>query len=301
MTSDRLEQIGPIPRLPRRPRDGHKGTFGRVLIAGGARGMIGAPALAGEAALRGGAGLVTLALPEDIQLHVAALCPCATSVPLPTRDDVLTDDAIEMFRTQVGRNDFLAIGPGMDLGDDRQSLIRAGLQAGTPTVIDADGLNNLAEMDNWPSLRTGPLILTPHPGEFARLTGRSIQEIQSDRVRLAAEYTRQWSSAADATGPLVLVLKGQGTVVTDGRRVYVNDTGNPGLATGGSGDILTGLTAGLLGQGLEPFETARLGVYCHGLAGDLAASQSGEVSVIAADLLDYLTDAVRAVSDGVED
>jgi NAD(P)H-hydrate epimerase len=263
--------------------------------------MIGAPALAGESALRGGAGLVTLVLPEDIQLHVAALCPCATSVPLPTRDDALTDDAIETFKAQIERNDFLAIGPGMDQGEDRQRFIRAGLQAGKPAVVDADGLNNLSEMDDWPSLRTGSLILTPHPGEFSRLTGKGIKEIQSDRVRLAAEYCRQWSCAAEDTGPLVLVLKGRETVVTDGQRAYVNGTGNPGLATGGSGDILTGLTAGLLGQGLEPFEAAQLAVYCHGLAGDLAAAKLGEVSLIAADLLDYLPDAVRAVSESVGD
>jgi NAD(P)H-hydrate epimerase len=164
----------------------------------------------------------------------------------------------------------------------------ADVMAGTavPLVLDADALNNLAG-DLGPLKRyAGPLVLTPHPGEFARLAGSDVAAVQADRcdraVRFAAEHG------------VVLVLKGNRTVVTDGRRVYVNTTGNPGMATGGTGDVLTGLTAALLGQGLETFAAAQLAVYLHGLAGDLARDRLGEVSLIASDLVEYLPRAFLA-------
>jgi NAD(P)H-hydrate epimerase len=179
----------------------------------------------------------------------------------------------------------------MAVGSGQQNLVRAALQQDRPVVLDADGLNNLVMIDRWPDIRKCPLILTPHPGEFSRLTGRSVKQIQSGRQNAAVEAARKWGKN-DKT-PLVVVLKGAGTVVTDGRRIYVNPTGNPGMATGGTGDVLTGLTGAMLGQGLEPFEAACLAAWCHGRAGDLAARKLGRVSLIASDLLEYLPIAIR--------
>lgn len=290
---DDLQIVDRPPALAPRDRQGHKGSYGKVLVVGGSGGMIGAPALAGHAALRGGAGLVTLAVPACIQKQAAGLCPCATSVPLDSPDERLGGAFAAQLDAAMDKNDVLAVGPGLDTGQAQRDLIGKVLGRGLPTVIDADGLNNLVRMDGWPDLRRGPVVLTPHPGEFARLTGRSIGDIQSDRPAAAVAAARQWGGDGDQPGPLVVVLKGAGTVVTDGKRVYVNPTGNPGMATGGAGDVLTGLTAALLGQDIEPFGAAALAVRLHGLAGDLAAKALGEVSLIATDLIDYLPQAIR--------
>jgi ADP-dependent NAD(P)H-hydrate dehydratase len=293
-----MNRIAPdsLPRLPARPRDGHKGQFGRVLVVGGSRGMIGAPALAGLAAFRGGAGLVTLAVPEPIQLACATLCPCATSLPLPTRDvGELTPGALRVTLNAADSADCLAVGPGMGVGADRQNLLHALLGSGKPLVLDADGLNNLARIDRWHRLRTGPMVLTPHPGEFARLTGRSVCDVQADRPAAVREAIESWRSGAEA--PLVLVLKGAGTLVTDGERLYENNTGNPGLATGGTGDVLTGLSAGLACQELGLFDAVCLAVRTHGRAGDLAACRRTETALLATDLLVTLPDALAELHD----
>jgi NAD(P)H-hydrate epimerase len=286
--SDDIRDISEVPRLPQRPRDGHKGTFGRVLIVGGSRGMVGAPALAATAALRSGAGLVTMALPECVQKLSATLQPCATSVPCPCSGDAWDASADDAVIAAADKNDVVAIGPGFGVGDGQQAILRAMLQRSQPTVIDADGLNNLAQMTDWPGLRRCPLILTPHPGELGRLTGMGIADVQNARADTCARWATTWSESAQTDAPLVLVLKGAGTVVCDGSRRYTNDTGNPGLATGGTGDVLTGIIAALLGQQLDPFDAACLGVWVHGLAGDLAAGELGEVSLIASDLPEYL-------------
>jgi len=281
----------PVELAPRR-RDAHKGDFGRVLVVGGSRGMIGAPALAANAALRGGAGLTTVALPELVQLTVAALCPCATSIPLSCNaSGELGVRAVRQVLAAAGRCDVLAVGPGMGVSAGSAQVVRAVLEQSKPLVLDADGLNNLARIDGWTALRRCPLVLTPHPGEFATLTGRSVPEIQQDRTAAAVAAAREWAGREDEA-ELVVTLKGAGTVVTDGRRVYVNATGNPGMATGGSGDVLTGLVAALIGQGLGPFEAACLGVCVHGRAGDLAARKVGQVSLIASDLLEFLPEAL---------
>jgi NAD(P)H-hydrate epimerase len=182
----------------------------------------------------------------------------------------------------VHGNTVAAMGPGLGQSDELGDILTAVLeQTTTPLVLDADALNVLAA-SRLDSLRKhqGPIVLTPHPGEFARLLGCDIPTVQARRQELAAEFAR--------THGVVVVLKGHGTVVTDGRSVYVNTTGNPGMATGGTGDVLGGLIAALIGQKLEPFAAAQLGVYLHGRAGDLAREQVGEVSLLAADLLDYL-------------
>lgn len=291
------EKVTKVPRLPARDREGHKGSYGKVLVVGGSRGMAGAVGLASNSALRGGAGLVMFAAPEKVQLTIAAIAPCATSTPLPC-DEIgnVSAEAGKPMRQTLDKCDILAIGPGFDKGTPQEQLIRIALEQDKPAVIDADGLNNLAKIDNWPALRKCPLVLTPHPGEFSRLTGKGIKDIQSDRRNAAEQAAGEWAAATETDQPLVLVLKGAGTVVTDGERTYINDTGNPGMASGGSGDVLTGLTAALLGQGLEAFDAACLAVWVHGTAGDLAAGQLGQPSVMATDLLDYLPEAMtRAI------
>ena len=264
------ERVVEVPRLPPRRADSHKGDYGRVLLVAGSRGMSGAAVLCGGAALRGGAGLVTVACPREIQDTVAAGNPCYMTF-------ALTGNVADLPKA-----DAVAVGPGV--GPDAGGLVRDLVAhfAG-PLVIDADAL---AAIPRGGFVRAVPAVLTPHPGEFARLLGKPITEVQAHRETLAVEFAR-------AEG-VVLLLKGSGTLVTDGRQVYVNSTGNPGMATGGCGDVLTGLIAALLGQGLPPFDAAELGAWAHGYAGDLAARRFGEVSLTALDLLDHLPAAMVA-------
>lgn len=274
------------PVFPDRPADGHKGTFGRVLVIAGSRGMSGAAALAGVSALRGGAGLVYVAVPREIQPIVASYEPSYLTIGLS--DDVETgqvdDDVGEILRACVGK-DAIAIGPGLGTGEGpRSAVLTVWSHATVPVVVDADALNLLADED-WllQSRKTnaiGPRILTPHPGEFARLLDCSIAEVLAKRSQLALEFA--------ATYRCVLLLKGPSTLITDGERVAINTTGNSGMATGGSGDVLTGVIAALLAQGLSPFDAARTGAYWHGLAGDLAAAELSQPSLIASDLPRYL-------------
>lgn len=290
-----ISRVRVIPRLPKRRADGHKGAYGHVLVVGGSRGMIGAVAMATNAALRGGAGLASFAAPETVQLSIASLCPCATSVPLSCDSQgELAPSSVRQMLHEI-QYDVLAVGPGMGKGPGQRNLVQAALAQEKPLVIDADGLNNLAAIENWPEARQCPMILTPHPGEFGRLVNRTTKEVQMDREGLAVATVRQWIAKSPPDKPIVLVLKGHGTVVTDGQRLYVNTTGNPGMATGGTGDVLTGLTAAIVGQGLQPFDAAVLAVYVHGLAGDLAAKKIGQVSMIASDLLEFISAAMRKV------
>jgi NAD(P)H-hydrate epimerase len=262
--------------------EANKGTFGRVLVVAGSRGMSGAAVLCASAALRGGAGLVRLAVPEGILSIVAAANPCYTTAPLP-QDEYgrLSTAALKELLELVHGNSVAEIGSGIgqsaQLGDMLAFVLE---QTTAPLVLDADALNVLAGRLGALRKHRGPLVLTPHPGEFARLLACDIPSVQARRQELAADFARRHG--------VVMVLKGHGTVVTDGQRVYVNTTGNPGMATGGTGDVLGGLIAALLGQQLEAFAAAQLGVYLHGLAGDLARDQLGEVSLIASDLLDFL-------------
>jgi ADP-dependent NAD(P)H-hydrate dehydratase len=276
-----------VPHLPPRPLDSNKGTFGRVLIVAGSRGMSGAAVLCATAALRGGAGLVRLAVPEGILTIVATANPCYTTAPLPQDGHGrLSVAALPQLLELVHDNSVAALGPGLgqspELGDVIVALLE---QTTTPLVLDADALNVLVGRLGALRKHQGPVVLTPHPGELARLLGCNIAAVQAQRQELAADFAR--------THGVIMVLKGYGTVVTDGRRLYINATGNPGMATGGTGDVLCGLIAALLGQKLEPFAAAQLGVYFHGRAGDLAREQLGEVSLIASDLLDFLPHAFR--------
>jgi ADP-dependent NAD(P)H-hydrate dehydratase len=281
-----LERVETLPILPKRPVESHKGVFGSVLIVGGSRGMAGAPALAGASALRSGAGLVRVATSAEVQPTVASFEPSYMTYPLASDADGLIQ--FGSARTDLERllqlSTVLGIGPGLGQSDGIRGLVRWVVESvQVPTVIDADALNALAgQTDALADLRH-PVVITPHPGEFARLTGRPVKEIQADREGHAVALAQ-----ADH---LTVVLKGANTIVTDGARIYVNTTGNPGMATGGSGDVLTGVIAALLGQKLPAFEAAQLGVYIHGLAGDIARDQNGEIGMIAGDIVDALADA----------
>ncbi len=282
-----VTRITQLPRLTSRAADSNKGDFGRVLIVAGSRGMTGAAILCGRAALRGGAGLVQVAVPHGVLAVVAAGDPCFMTVPLVQDAEGRLDFAAlaDIFALEQSQT-VLAVGPGLGRSTELSRMLPELVGKATrPLVLDADGLNAFAGQAAKLRTRGVPLIVTPHPGEMARLLGIETRAVQADREATAVRFARSHGA--------VVVLKGHGTVVTDGRRLYRNTTGNPGMATGGTGDVLTGLTAALLGQGLEPFAAAQLAVYLHGRAGDLARDQLGEVSLIATDLLDFLPAAIR--------
>jgi NAD(P)H-hydrate epimerase len=288
MATASLTVVTDVPHLPPRVADANKGTFGRVLVVAGSRGMSGAAVLCASAALRGGAGLVRLAVPEGILPIVATANPCYTTAPLPEDERGRLDSAAlpEMLELVRG-NSVAELGPGLGQSQAIGDMIVAVLeQTDTPMVLDADALNVLVGRLDALRKHAGPIVLTPHPGEFARLLGCDIPTVQARRQELAADFA--------ATHNVVVVLKGHGTVVTDGRRAFVNPTGNPGMATGGTGDVLGGLIAALMGQKMETFAAARLGVYLHGLSGDLARAERGEASLIATDLLHFLPQAFLA-------
>lgn len=282
--SGRVERA--LPLLPERPEDSHKGNFGLAVIVGGSRGMSGAVAMAGMAALRGGAGLVRLAVPDVCLGIVARFEPSYMTVPLPSdRAGRISLDARERIVEAASAATVLACGPGMgrSLGLDVLVSWLYVHHAG-PMVVDADGLNALSARREVFERPGGPRVLTPHPGEFARLLGAGrapADERQAAAVELAAR------------SGVVVVLKGHRTLVTDGRTQTINQTGNPGMATGGSGDVLTGLITALACQGLSLLDAARLGAYLHGLAGDLAAVELGQESLIASDLIRFLPQAFR--------
>ena len=281
-----IERIERLPRLPERAVDSHKGTFGTVLALAGGRGTAGAAALVGGAALRSGAGLVRVCCPGEVQPTVASFEPSYMTYPV-------AHDAEGLVTFEAGRKALekhlplatvLAMGPGLGQSADLRELVRWVVDSvEVPTVLDADALNNLAGQTEALGHLKRPVVITPHPGEFSRLTGRDTREIQADREAHAVGFAEQARN-------LVLVLKGAETLVTDGRRLYKNTTGNAGMATGGSGDVLTGVIAALIAQGMEPFDAACLGAYAHGLAGDIARDNNGMVGMISGDIVDSLAD-----------
>lgn len=269
-----MRQVRRIPALPPRPRDGHKGTFGTVLVVAGSDGMLGAAILCARGALRGGAGLVRACLPASLRAPFTVAVPCATTV--------LRSGAAAALR----ECDAAVVGPGLGQGVASRRLLQAVLRAAAvPLVLDADALNALAPLRRAVPARAGA-VLTPHPGEAARLLGSTVDDVQRDRVAAAA--------ALAARSGAVAVLKGAGTVVTDGGRVFHNRTGNPGMATGGTGDVLAGLLGALLAQGMEPFDAACLGVHVHGKAGDLVARRLSQPGLCADDLPQAIAEVLAA-------
>lgn len=283
MTTEGTTTITQVPPLPTRADDAHKGEVGRILIIGGrldAVAMIGAPALAANAALRAGAGLVEVLAPQHALGPIISLVPCATGQALPDRDG----PSLSQLAVAFGA-DTVAIGPGLDPTIDAPRMADLLERFSGNMVIDADGLNLLAAMGQWQATWPHQIVLTPHPGEMRRLlAGRSVDGSPQDRTGSAVALAR-------STGAVV-VHKGARTVVTDGQGVFINPTGNSGMATGGAGDVLTGIIAAFLGQQMPTLDAAILGVYVHGLAGDMAAEELGRLSLTALDLIDYLADAL---------
>lgn len=280
-----------VPLLPPRPVTGHKGTFGHLLAVAGSTGKSGAAALAADGGVRSGAGLVTVACPASVQPVLAVKMTEAMTAPLPEVGGALSLQALEELRALWAGKDALALGPGLGLAEETMVLVRRLVrECPLPLVLDADGLNALAGHAEILRERQGPpAVLTPHPGEMARLTGMTVAEVEADRLGAAREFARSYG--------VVLVLKGARTVTAlpDGR-VRVNGSGNPGLASGGMGDVLTGLLGGLLAQGLAPGDAAVLGVYLHGRAADRLARILGTAGLTAGDLLREIPAARRELA-----
>lgn len=275
--------------LPARPRDAHKGTFGKVLVVSGSTLYTGAPILAAEAAYRSGAGLVTLATPQSIHAIMASKINEATFLPLPDQNGALSAAAFDQARAAMLSYTATLIGPG--LTTNARSFIEQLLAQDigqSALVLDADALNILASIDQWWTRVPSPAILTPHPGEMARLTKLSLKEIEADRERVAIEYAGRWGH--------VVVLKGAFTVIAapDGRSILL-PFANPALAMAGSGDVLAGAIVALRAQGLAAYEAALCGAYLHGAAGEIAHREIGPAGVLAGDLLTRLPQVLQTL------
>jgi len=280
--------------LPDRPRFGHKGSFGHCLLIAGSPGKTGAAALAGNAAVRSGCGLVTVATAASLHDIIEVKLTEAMSLALPEDAGGHIDfSASQLLDEYIDTRQALAVGPGLGQSKGLQQLLRWLLgRAAVPLVIDADGLNLLASQPHLLKVgRRAALVLTPHPGEMARLCGLSVAEIEADRFEVAREFA--------VANKVTLLLKGPRTLIAaaDGR-VNINSSGNDALATGGSGDVLTGLIGGLLAQGLEPFAAASLGAWLHGRAAELVAGECGSAGMAASDLLTRLPLARRELQKG---
>lgn len=278
--------------LPFRPTNSHKGDYGRVLVVAGSLGMAGAACLAAEGALRSGAGLVTLAVPESVYVPVASRLTEVMVVPVPgTETGTMALNALPVISEMMEKSDVLLLGPGLSTEVETVEVVRELISfANKPLVVDADGLNALAGQTDIIKRVKVPLIMTPHPGEMSRLTGLSTGKVQQNRLQEALTRAAQWG--------VLLVLKGSRTVVaTPEGKIYVNPTGNPGMATGGSGDVLSGIIAGLAAQGMEPERAAAAGVYLHGAAGDSAALEKGMMGLVAGDIVGYLPDVIKSLEN----
>ncbi|HID86069.1 MAG TPA: NAD(P)H-hydrate dehydratase [Anaerolineae bacterium] len=301
--------------LPRRPLGAHKGTFGKAMIVAGSVNYTGAAYLASAAATRVGAGLVTLALARSLHPILASKLTEVTFLVLPEDLGILAPEGVKLLAEKLSDYDALLLGPGLTREEPAVAFVhrllgvkakkakpRIGFVAGEeeaaveeialpPLIVDADGLNALAQASEWWKHLRGQAILTPHPGEMARLTESTVAEVEADRIGVARSMARKWGQ--------VVILKGAHTLVAapDGR-VVINPFANPGLASGGTGDVLAGAIVGLLAQGLAPFEAALVSAYLHGLAGEMARQELGDAGMVAGDLLPRLPLAIRQLKGG---
>lgn len=282
-------------QLPRRPLDSHKGAYGHALVVAGSRHYVGAAWLASQASVRTGAGLTTLASPEGVYPIAAAKGAEAIHLPLPEDAHArIHPSAAAVIRQSARRFTAALVGCGMGWTEGTAAFLRLLLRetgdrlAGLSMLIDADGLNNLSAIENWPTLVNGPLVLTPHPGEMSTLTGIPVGHIQADREGIAREWAGRWGAT--------LVLKGAHTVIASpGQPVRVAPFANPGLATGGTGDVLSGVIVSLLAQGLPQPAAAAVGVYLHAAAGQSVTDRIGNTGLAASDLLDELPKAIATL------
>ena len=277
MKIQELDRQSVLSILPERDLFGHKGNFGEVLLLCGSRGFTGAAYLAAMGALRSGAGLVYLGVPESIYAIEAVKLNEPVVFPLSDADGKLSAEAIPQILNRLPAMDAILIGCGLGISEGTLAVVKAALEnAACPVVLDADGINVLSGHMDILRGRQYPTILTPHDGEFRRVGG----SVGDDRMASAGAFASEFGC--------VLLLKGHRTCITDGQTGYVNGTGNSGMAVGGSGDVLAGILTGLLGQGIEPLKAAACAAWLHGAAGDLCASELGQYAMLPTDMLSAL-------------
>lgn len=268
----------------------HKGDYGHVYTIAGSQGMTGAAYLCSQSSLLSGSGLVTLAIPKSLNIIMETKLTEVITDPQPeTKEGTLSIKAIDNILKAIKRCDVIAAGCGLRKTVETSKIIYRLIETSDiPMVLDGDALNAISETRDILRKKKAPLVLTPHPGEMSRLMNLTVNKIQEDRIGVAKKLATEYN--------IVVVLKGYKTVVVneDGS-YYVNETGNPGMATAGAGDILCGMIASFIGQKIDPFGAAKLGVYLHGLSGDIAASKKGQISLIATDILDNIPEAIMRV------
>ena len=280
-----------VNMLPRRDNDSHKGSYGKLLFIASSPGMTGAAALAAQASLKMGAGLVTVGVPKSLNQILEMKLTEAMTYPLTeTKEGTLAKESVEEIKKLMSSRDVLAIGPGLSTEQEVTIIIKELIKnIDKPMVIDADGLNAIDDL-NILKERSKTTILTPHPGEMSRLINRPIAEIEANRIEVAQEFATEYE--------VVLVLKGARTIIaTPEGEIYINQTGNSALATGGSGDVLTGLITSLLGQGSAPKEAVITAVYLHGLSAELGSLDLSKYGLLPSDLIDYLPEAIKQLKD----
>lgn len=268
--------------IPKRKKSSNKGTFGRLLAIAGSYGMAGAAIMCGKAALRSGAGLVNMAIPKSIYPIVAGKLIEAVYTPLDeNKNGVISANGLEKILSLADKSNAVLVGCGMGHDEDTERITAELLRSTTSNVIlDADGINSIIPHIDLLRTSKASVILTPHPGEMARLMNCSVSEVQHNRSRIAAEFARRYN--------VILVLKGANTIISDGERLLVNMSGNPGMARGGSGDVLAGIIASLAAQGIEPLRAAVCGTYVHGLSGDRAANKYSIETMLPTDMIDQI-------------
>ena len=274
--------------LPKRHENMHKGDCGRILLIAGSTGYVGAACLCANACIRCGSGLVTLATPQCVQPYASVKLTEVMTYPLDCENGIITKNAIPHIIDKMKNSDACAVGPGLGKSKDLKLVIKEILKYGIPCVIDADGLNIIASDIDILKNRNCDVVLTPHPGEMARLTNLSVAEVEENREGIASEFAKKYG--------VTLLLKGHNTVIAgaDGK-IKINTSGNSGMASGGMGDVLTGVIASFIGQGLSGFDAAILGAYIHGKAGDIAADEIGEFGLIASDVIEKLPYAIKFI------
>lgn len=279
-----------IDKIPKRRKDSHKGDYGHVFVIAGSCGMTGAAYLVSQAAMRSGSGLVTCGIPASLNPILEVKTTEAMTLPLKETKEATLGIAAEKEIVEFSKKvDCLAVGPGLSGNVETKELVKIVLQKiDKPIVLDADGLNAVADYVSVIKKRKGPTVLTPHPGEMARLIKKDVSSVQSTREGVAKELAK----SLDA----VVVLKGHKSIVArPSGECYINETGNSGMSSGGVGDVLTGIIASFIGQGIDVYSAAILGVYIHGKAGDMAANEKGQFGMIASDILYYLPYAIKEV------
>lgn len=275
--------------VPNRPIDANKGTMGTLLSICGSFGMAGAAILAGKSALRCGVGLEKLAIPKSIYPIAAGSILESVFLPLSeTSDGKISRTNIPSLLLEAKKSTAVLLGCGLSVCDDTKALVKSFVENCTvPMVLDADALNCIADNPEILKKRKSDIIITPHPGEMGRLCGITAKEVNADRVDVALSFAKKYG--------VITVLKGSGTIIASPNgQALLNTTGNSGMATGGSGDVLAGMTAGLLAQGKSAFDCAAAAVYLHGLAGDFAAEKLGKISMLPSDIIDYIAQAFKS-------